>query len=358
MMEDGRLKVWASTQSPFGLKSEIERTLNMDPSKVQVLQAFVGGGFGGKSFNQQGVEAARLAVLTGNPVQVAWTREEEFFYDTFRPAAVVKIASGLDPGGRITFWDYGVYFAGDRGATHFYDIPHHRTTVYNSGWRASGVHPFNTGAWRAPSNNTNSFARESQIDIMAAKAGMDPLEFRLKNLTDERMIRVLKAAADKFGWTPLKSPSGKGYGIACGIDAGAYVAEIAEVKVDRRTGHVQVVRVVCAQDMGLVINPQGATIQVEGCITMGLGYALSEEVKFTGGAIHTKTFGDYKIPRFSQVPVIETVLLHLPDEPAQGGGEPAIITVGAVIANAIHDACGARLYQMPMTPERILSALG
>ncbi|HLF64603.1 MAG TPA: molybdopterin cofactor-binding domain-containing protein [Saprospiraceae bacterium] len=357
-MEEGKMKIWASTQSPFGLKSEVEKELDLQAANVQVLPAFVGGGFGGKSNNKQGVEAARLAALTGKPVQVVWTRQEEFFYDTFRPAAVVKIQSGVDRDGKIAFWDYGVYFAGDRGATHFYDIANHKTTVYNTSWRAPGVHPFGTGAWRAPSNNTNTFARESQIDVMAVKAGMDPLDFRLKNLKDERMIRVLKVAADKFGWTPLRSPSGKGYGIACGIDAGSYVAEMAEVNVDQKTGQVKVVRVVCVQDMGLVINPQGATIQVEGCITMGLGYALSEEVKFTGGVIHTKTFGDYKIPRFSWVPEIETVLLDLPDEPAQGGGEPAIIAVGALIANAIYDACGARLYQMPMTPERVLLAMG
>jgi CO/xanthine dehydrogenase Mo-binding subunit len=133
---------------------------------------------------------------------------------------------------------------------------------------------------------------------------------------------------------------------------------MAEVQVDKNTGEVQVVRVVCAQDMGLVINPQGATLQVEGCITMGLGYALSEDIQFTGGKIHNNNFNDYEIPKFSWIPEIETVLLDLPDEPAQGGGEPAIVTIGALIANGIYDACGARLYQMPMTPERILEAIG
>lgn len=355
--ENGKMQVWASTQNPFGLKSEIERTLDLDSSNVQVMQVFVGGGFGGKSSNRQAVEAARLAYLSGKPVQVTWTRWEEFFYDTFRPAAVVQIDSGINDKGEITYWDYGVYFAGSRGASHFYDIPNHVTKAYNSGWRAPAVHPFATGAWRAPGNNTNSFARESQINIMAAQAGIDPLDFRLKHLKDKRMIRTLKAAADKFGWTPINSCSGKGYGIACGTDAGAYVAQMAEVDVNQQTGEVKVKRVVCAQDMGLVINPQGATIQVEGCITMGLGYALSEDVSFTGGEIHVKTFNDYTIPKFSWVPKIETVLLDLPNEPAQGGGEPAIVIVGALIANAIFDACGARLYQMPLTPERVLEAM-
>jgi len=357
VMEGNMMKIWASTQNPFGLKSEVSRKLGISEKNVHVLQTFVGGGFGGKSSNGQAVEAARLAKLTGKPVQVAWTRSEEFFYDTFRPAAVVKINSGVSQTGKISYWDYGVYFAGERGSAQFYDIQNHKTVAFNSSWRAPGVHPFATGAWRAPANNTNSFARESQMNIMAAKASMDPLDFRLKNLKDERMVRVLRAVADKFGWSSIKSPSGKGFGIACGIDAGAYVAEMAEVDVNEKTGQVKVKRVVIAQDMGLVINPQGATIQAEGCVIMGLGYALSEDIQFTGGEIHNKSFNDYYIPRFSWTPEIETVLIDAQDQPAQGGGEPAIVTVGALIANAIYDATGARLYQLPMTPERILEAM-
>ena len=192
---------------------------------------------------------------------------------------------------------------------------------------------------------------------MAAKAGIDPLEFRLKNLKDQKMIAVLKAAADKFGWTPGKAPSGRGYGIACGIDAGTYVANIAEVKVNKSTGHVQVIRVACAQDMGLCINPEGATIQMEGCITMGMGYALTEEIQFEGGNILNHNFDTYELPHFSWVPKIDTVILDRQNEPVQGGGEPAIVPMGGCIANAIFDATGARMYQLPMTPERVLAAL-
>jgi isoquinoline 1-oxidoreductase len=331
--------------------------LDISGDQVRIRQAFVGGGFGGKSNTQQIIEAARLAKISNKPVQIEWTRREEFFYDSFRPAAVVKISSGLDDEGKIIQWDYGVYSAGERGARHFYNIPNHKTTVFGSGWMGSSVHPLSTGAWRAPANNTNTFARECQIDIMAAEAGIDPVEFRLKNLKDKRMIRVLEAVADKAGWTPATSPSGRGFGVACGIDAGAYVAHIAEVEVDKKTGAVRVKKVTCAQDMGLIINPQGATIQVEGCITMGLGYALTEEIQFDGGKVNNRNFDSYILPKFSWTPEIETVLLDLPDEPAQGGGEPAIICVGALVANAIFDATGARLYQLPMTPERVLKAL-
>ncbi len=357
VVENGRMKVWASTQNPFGLKDSIAQTLGMQPDNVQVLQVFTGGGFGGKSSNGQAIEAARLAKMSGKPVMVAWTRREEFFYDTFRPAAVVKVNSATRQDGKITHWDYGVYFAGQRGAQHFYDIPNSKTIAFNAGWQAPGVHPFGTGAWRAPSNNTNTFARESQINIMAAKIGMDPVDFRFKNLKDERMIRTLKAAADRFGWTPIKSPSAKGWGVACGVDAGSYVALMAEAIVDKETGKVQVERVVVAQDMGLVINPQGATTQAEGCVIMGLGYALTEDVLFTGGEVRNRNFDSYEIPKFSWTPKIETVLLDLPYEPPQGGGEPAIIVMGALLANAIYDAAGIRLYQMPMNPDRVLAAL-
>ena len=355
-IERGKCTVWASTQNPFGARDKIAQAIGFSPDKVRVITPFVGGGFGGKTSNAQAVEAARLARTVGRPVQVMRTREEEFFYDTFRPAAVVNIRSGIDGSGRMTFWDYEVLFAGQRGAEHFYEIPNHRTTVRPQGW-SGGPHPFATGAWRAPANNTNTFARESQISAMAAAAGADAIEFRLKHLGDPRMIRVLKAAAQRFGWTPAATPSKRGFGVACGIDAGTYVAAIAEVAVDARSGEVEVKRVLSAQEMGIVVNPQGATIQMEGCVTMGLGYALSEEVHFRGGQILDTNFHRYEIPRFSGVPKIETLLVEANDIPPQGGGEPAIVVMGAVIANAIHDATGARLKRMPMTPARVKAAI-
>jgi len=356
-LEGNHVTVWPSSQTPFRAKEEAAQALGISEENVRVISPFVGGGFGGKTRNLQVGEAARLARLTGKPVQVAWSRNEEFFYDSFRPAAVVKIRSGATEHGDILFWDYHVYFAGDRGAAHFYDIPNHRTVSYGGWGGTAGSHPFATGAWRAPSNNTNTFARESQIDIMAAQARMDPLVFRLQNMADEKMKRVLKAAAEKFGWMKSPAPSGKGRGIACGTDAGTYVATIAEVEVDKRSGAVSVRRVVCAQDMGLSINPEGAAIQIEGCITMGMGYALTEEIHFQGGDILDLNFDTYEIPRFSWLPRIETVIIENPDSPPQGGGEPAIITMGAVLANAVFDACGARLFQLPMTPERVKKAL-
>ena len=357
-VEGDKATILASTQSPFGIKQGATSLLGFPDKNIRIITPFVGGGFGGKASGQQAMEAARLAKLSGKPVMVVWTRAEEFFFDTFRPAAVVKIKAGINGSSQIALWDYSVYFAGERGSQHFYDIPHHRTKSHGGGWRGTpGSHPFGTGPWRAPANNSNTFARESHVDALAAAAGIDPLEFRLKNLKDKRMIRVLQTAAEKFGWTAAKIPSGRGCGISLGIDSGTYVAHIAEVEVDKKTGRVEVKRVVCAQDMGLSINPEGAKIQMEGCITMGLGYALKEDVHFKDGEIFDLNFDTYEIPRFSWLPRIETFLIEDRNAAPQGGGEPAVICMGGVISNAIFDATGARMLQLPMTPERILKSL-
>ncbi len=359
-VKDGKATVWSSTQAPFSQQPSIARAIGFRPEDVRVITPYVGGGFGGKVPGQQAEEAARLAVITGRPVQVAWTRAEEFFYDTFRPAATIKVVSGVDGGGKLVLWDYAVYGAGARGSDVFYDVPNKRVSVYGEWGRApEGMHPFAVGAWRAPAANSNRFAAEQQIDLMATVLGMDPLEFRLQNTTDPRMLAVLQAVASAYGWQPAVAPrrSGRGRGLACGIDAETYVALIADVTVDMTSGAVKVERVVCAQDMGVVVNPDGARMQMEGCITMGLGYVFSEEIRFEGGKILDTNFDTYELARFSWAPRIETVFVRNDDLPPKGGGEPAIINMGAVVANAIYDATGARLHRLPMTPARVVEAI-
>jgi CO/xanthine dehydrogenase Mo-binding subunit len=294
---------------------------------------------------------------------VAWTREEEIFFDTFDPAAVVEFTTAMNGEGRLTLWAYDVWAAGKRSADLFYDVPNVRIRAFGGRMAASEqrtgeqFHRFAVGPWRAPGANMNVFARESHLDVAASAAGLDPVEFRLRNLKDARMRRVVEAAAAAFGWKPAKGPSGRGQGVACGIDAGTYVALMAEVEVDRATGKIRVRRVVAAQDMGIVINPDGAKMQIEGCVTMGLGYTLAEELRFDGGKILDKNFDTYELPRFSWVPKIESVLVANDELDPQGGGEPAIVPVGGVIANAVFDATGARLFRLPMTPERVREAL-
>lgn len=357
-MENGRITVWAGTQTPFPVKQEVAEALRLPPEKVHIIVPYVGGGFGGKSASQQAIEAARLAKITGQPVQVLWDRSEEFFFDTFRPAAVVKIRAGIDGTGKLTLWDFRVIGAGEREAKSFYDAPHRRTTSSGE-WSDEnpGLHPFAVGPWRAPSVNTNTFARESHMDTLARKAGLDPVEFRLKNLSNKRMRNVLQLAAKQFGWKPAQKQRGHGFGVSCGTDTGTYVAMMAEVVVDEPTGAVRVNHVLCVQDQGATVNPEGTRQQIEGGILMGLGYALSEEVRFRGREILDRNFDSYALPRFSWLPKIESLLVNNPDLPASGCGEPPIINVGAVIANAIYDAVGARVLQLPMTPARVKAAL-
>jgi CO/xanthine dehydrogenase Mo-binding subunit len=203
----------------------------------------------------------------------------------------------------------------------------------------------------------NVFSRESQIDILAFAAGIDPLAFRLQNLTDARMRKVLQSAADAFGWNRSISPKTKGFGMACNIDAGSYVATMVEVNVDPKTGKVAVVRMVCAQDMGIVVNPNGARMQIEGGLTMGLGYVLAEELRFHGGEILDSNFDTYEIPRFSWVPRIDVVFVKNDELAPQGAGEPAITTTGGAIANAIFNATGVRMFRLPITTERLRAAI-
>jgi len=359
--KDGRMTVWAGVQAPFRVKAQVAEALGLAAHQVRIITPPIGGAFGGKAAGPQAVEAARLALKAGAPVQVVWDRREEFFLDTFRPAAVVKLRSGLDPAGRITFWDCQVAGTSDREAEIGYEFPAKRFASTGDagdiGTSSGGPHPFPTGAWRAPAANTNVFARESHMDLLAAKAKADPLAFRLRHLTDPRVIRVLQAAARQFGWVAGDAPSGRGVGVACGSWRGTLCAAMAEVAVDRATGQVRVKRVVLAQDMGLVINPDGARQQMEGAVTMGLGYALSEGLRFKDGRILDENFDTYRIPRFSWLPAIETVLVANPELQAQGGGEPPIVCMGAVLANAIFDAVGARVFELPMTPERVLAAM-
>lgn len=358
-VEGNKATVWASTQTPFRAKDEVAQELGLPPANVRVIAPFVGGGFGGKTHNGQVVEAAKLSKLAGKPVQVAWTRAEEFFFDNFRPASIIKIKSGLDDQNRIVYWRFENFYAGERSSQMYYDVPHYQT-VMHGGWggRESRTHPFNVGAWRGPGSNTNIFARESHINVMATLTGIDPLEFRLKNLgNDKRMQRVLNAAAERFGWISGKSPSGQGRGLACLDYLGTYVALCAHVDVDKKTGKIQAKRIVVAQDTGTIINPQGITIQIEGCVAMGLGYCLSEEIHFKGGKILDTNFDTYEFSRFSWMPEIEVVLVDNPDLAPQGCGEPAITGMGAVMANAVHDAIGVRIFKLPMTPDRVIARL-
>ncbi|HJW33933.1 MAG TPA: molybdopterin cofactor-binding domain-containing protein [Holophagaceae bacterium] len=355
--EGGRMTVWASTQAPFGLRDAVAEALKLGKDKVRILSQFVGGGFGGKLAGPAALEAVRLAQkLPGVPIQVSWDREEDFFLDGYRPAAVVKIRSGLEAGGAITFWDNTVAGVSQNEAELPYDLPATRYRAPSvQGLQA--LHPLRIGAWRAPNAHSNAFARESQLDALAAKAGLDPVTFRRRLITDERLLRLLDLAVETFNWEPAPGPTGRGIGLACGAWRQGLVVALAQVSVDKTTGKVQTERFLEAIDVGLVVNPDGARQQVEGAITMCLGQALSEEIRFKGGRILDKNFDTYLLPRFSAIPRIQVVFADTRTSVSQGIGEPPVVPVAAALANAVFDATGARVTQVPFTPERVLKAL-
>lgn len=353
--EKGRMTLWASTQSPFVLREEVAKALNLDPDKVRVIAQFVGGGFGGKLVGPAAVEAARIArQVPGVPIQVSWNREEDLFLDGYRPAAVVKLRAGLDAArGAITFWDSLVAGVSQGEAEFLYDV---QTSRYQAP-AVSNLHPLKVGAWRAPNAHTNAFARESHLDALAAKAGMDPVTLRRRLANDPRLLRLLDLAVEGFGWEPAPGPTGRGIGLACGAWRQGLVVAVAEVSVDKATGKVRVARFLEAIDVGLVVNPDGARQQVEGAITMCIGQALSEEIRFKGGRILDKNFDTYLLPRFSAIPRIDVVFADSGTSTTQGIGEPPVVPVAAALANAVFDATGVRVTHVPFTPERVLAAL-
>ncbi|MBI4911940.1 MAG: xanthine dehydrogenase family protein molybdopterin-binding subunit [Acidobacteria bacterium] len=353
--EEGRMTVWSCTQSPFVLRDEVATALKLGQDKVRIIAQFVGGGFGGKLVGPGAVEAARIAQkIPGVPIQVAWNREEDLFLDGYRPAAVVKIRSGLDAArGGITFWDSIVAGVSQGEAEFPYEM---QATRYQAP-AVPGLHPLKIGAWRAPNAHTNAFARESQLDALAAKAGVDPVTLRRRLINDARVLRLLDLAVETFGWDPAPGPTGRGIGLACGAWRQGFVVALAEVRVDKSTGKVRAQRFLEAVDVGLVVNPDGARQQVEGAITMCIGQALSEEIRFKGGRILDKNFDTYLLPRFSAIPRIQVVFPDNPGMPTQGIGEPPVVPVAAALANAVFDATGARVTQVPFTPERVLEAL-
>ena len=353
--EAGRMTLWASTQSPFVLREEVATALKLGQDKVRIIAQFVGGGFGGKLIGPGAVEAARIArQVPGVPIQVSWNREEDFFLDAYRPAAVVKLRSGLDASrGAITFWDSLVAGVSQGEAEFPYEM---QATRYRAP-AVPGLHPLKTGAWRAPNAHTNAFARESQLDALAARAGVDPVMLRRRLISDARVLRLLDLAVETFGWEPAPGPTGRGIGLACGAWRQGLVVAVAQVAVDKSTGKVRVERFLEAVDVGLVVNPDGARQQVEGAITMCIGQALSEEIRFKGGRILDKNFDTYQLPRFSAIPRIQVVFADSATSVTQGIGEPPVVPVAAALANAVFDATGARVTHVPFTPERILEAL-
>ncbi len=348
LWENGELTVWTGTQRPFGVRSELAQAFRMAEDKVRVLMPDMGSGYGGKHTGECAVEAARLARAAGKPVKLVWTREEEFTWAYFRPAGVIDIRSGVKADGTLTAWEFHNYNSGGSGIGTPYTVANQTTPFH------AVASPLRQGSYRGLAATANHFARESHMDDLAALVRMDPLAFRLKNLQDDRIQAVLKAAADQFGWGKSKPAAGHGFGIACGTEKGGYVATAAEVVVDAATRGVKIVRVVAAFECGAIVNPDGLRNQVMGSIVMGLGGALFEAIKFENGRISNPKFSMYRVPRFQDTQPIEVVLLDRKDIVPAGAGETPIMALAPAIGNAIFSATGTRLRTLPMVPSGLV----
>jgi len=342
---DGKLTVWTGSQRPFAVRDELADAFHVSENNVRVIVPDTGAAYGGKHTGDAALEAARLARAAGHPVKVVWTREEEFTWAYFRPAGVIEIKSGIAADGTLTAWEFHNYNSGMSAIETPYAVPNQHVEFHTTEC------PLRSGSYRGLAATANFFARESHMDDLARAVRGEPLEFRLKNLNEPRLRAVFEAAAKSFGWPGKKTQEGQGFGIAGGLEKGGYVATCAEVAVDRTSGAVRVVRLTTAFECGAIVNPDGLRNQVIGANIQGLGGALFEAIEFENGRITNRRFSSYRVPRFRDVPEIDAVLLDRKDLPSAGAGETPIMGVAPAIGNAILDATGTRLRNLPMAPQ-------
>jgi isoquinoline 1-oxidoreductase len=344
--EEGKLTVWTGTQRPFGVQQELMETFRLNKEKVRVIMPDTGSGYGGKHTGEAAIEAARLSQEAKKPVKVVWTREEEFTWAYFRPGGVIDVNAGVNKDGTITAWKFTNYNSGPAGIDTQYKVSSRQITHIPCNT------PLRQGSYRGLASTANVFARECSMTDLARLIKMDPLDFRIKNLDDDRFIAVLQAAAKAFGWKNTK-PSGHGYGIAGGFEKGGHIGTCAEVAINSDK-EVKVLRVTQAVEVGAIVNPHHLENQAMGSIIMGIGGALFEAVQFASGKILNSGLSSYRVPRFSDVPKIEVILIDRKDLPSAGAGESSIIGVAPAIRNAILDAMGTALNNLPMLPNGVV----
>ena len=343
---DNKVTVWTGTQRPFGVRQELAEAFHISEDKVRVIVPDTGSGYGGKHTGECAIEAARLALATKKPVKVVWSREEEFTWAYFRPAGVIDVKSGVKNDGTITAWEFHNYNSGPSGIEGSYAIPNQNVQFHPS------KSPLRQGSYRGLAATANHFARETHIDELAALVNMDPLELRMKNLKDERMRAVLDAAATRFGWGKQKLSAGRGVGIACGFEKAATL---------RRAPKCQLIsgwqscwnEVVASFELARDSESKHLENQVEGAVVMAIGGALFEAIEFNNGAILNARFSRYRVPRFSDVPNIEVVLLDRRDLPSAGAGETPIVGLAPAVGNAIFAATKTRLRSLPLAPRGV-----
>jgi isoquinoline 1-oxidoreductase len=335
------LTVWTGTQNPFGVRTELARAFHLAEEQVRVVVPDFGAAFGGKHTGEVAVEAARLAQAAGKPVSLRWTREEEFTWAYFRPAAAIEIEATLDAKGNVTSWHFVNINSGNSALETPYEIAKHRSQYVPS------QPPLRHGSYRGLAATANNFARECFMDELAAAAGADPLEFRLAHLENSRLRAVLETAAEKFKWKERIKLAGPAIGLSCGVEKGGYVAACVEIELDSKN-RIRVKHVCQAFECGAIVNPDNLMKQVQGAIIMGLGPALREEVRFENGENQTVSFRSYPVPRYEDVPELDVHLINRTDLPSAGAGETPIICIAPAIANAVFRATGKRVRTMPV----------
>jgi CO/xanthine dehydrogenase Mo-binding subunit len=390
----GKVRVWSHTQGVFPLRGDLAKALKLGDDQVTVTHVQGSGCYGHNGADDVALDAALLArAVQGRPVKVQWMRDDEFAWEPYGPAMSMHIDAALDGNGRIADWAYQVWSnthstrpggkdgvnlvaawhlaepmkpaspeviplpagGGDRNAIAIYDVPGKRMTQH-----FIPEMPIRVSALRTLGAYANVFAIESFMDELAAAAGADPVDFRLRHLSDPRAKAVLEAAAKTAGWQAGAAGTGgrgRGIGFAQYKNHASYVAVVAEVEVDRATGAVRVLKASCAADAGQIVNPDGLRNQLEGGIVQSTSWTLKEQVEFDREHILSRDWQSYPILTFAEVPQVEVMLIDRPGEPWLGAGEAASGPTAAAIANAVAHATGARIRDLPLSPERVKAAL-
>jgi CO/xanthine dehydrogenase Mo-binding subunit len=388
--------IYSPTQGVYPLRDAIAPLLGFEPEQIRVIHREGAGCYGHNGADDVSADAAVLSQAVGRPVRVQWMRQDEFAWEPKGPAMVTDLRAGLDEDGNILAWDYEVWtpthstrpggmpgnllagqmvdppaetaengnVGGDRNAPTNYSFPNNRVTAH---W--IDAPPLRPSALRSLGGLPNATHNEAFLDEVAALAGADPVEFRVRHLADPRAIAVIEEAAKLAGWEPRAAGSVQATPAADGLLSGrgiafaryetefAYAAAVAEVAVDPASGEVKVTRVVVAHDCGLIINPDGLRNQIQGNVIQGVSRALKERITFDQTSVTSLDWSSYHILTFAEVPEIEIALINRPEEAPLGAGEPALCPMVAAISNAIFDATGARLRRVPYTPDTVLAAI-
>jgi nicotinate dehydrogenase subunit B len=387
----GSLVVWSGTQNPFPMRRDLALLLGMPENQIVVERLEAAGCYGRNCADDVTADAALLSRAVGQPVRVQLTREQEHAWEPKGAAQVIDVRGGLDLEGGPAGYEFDTRYPsnlsptlaliltgrlpntpdvaemGDRTAIPPYAFGDMRVTVHD-------MPPIARASWfRGVSAMPNSFAHESFIDELAAAAGVDPVEYRLRYLTDTRAADLVRAVTEKAGWKPRTRPAteggegdllyGRGFAYAVYVHgkfpgvAAAWSAWVADVAVNKKTGEITVTKITVGQDSGMMINPDGVKHQIHGNVIQSLSRVLKEKVSFDGAKVESVEWGGYPIMTFPEVPDIDVLMLPRPDDEPLGVGESASVPSAAAIVNAVYDATGLRFRELPLTPDRILAAL-